>query len=63
MRHFHHIDHELWEPTGFKGGPITVRETEFADYDRAVLVILLKVQSNWPDPLDWTEETLCKEGK
>ena len=63
MNHFHHIDLELWKPTSFKGRPVTVREADFTDYDRAVLVILLKVQSNWPHPLDWAEETSCKEGK
>ncbi|PUU82769.1 hypothetical protein B9Z19DRAFT_1105584 [Tuber borchii] len=64
MEYFHYIDSELSKPLAFQGPPITVREADFNDFDRAVLVILLKVQSSWPHPLlNWTEETSCKEGK
>ena len=67
MEYLHYIDSELSKPLPWQGPPITVREAYLSDYDRAVLVILLKVQSSWQHSLvplvDWKEETLCKEGK
>jgi len=41
---------------------IIVRATKFTDNERAALVTLLKIQSNWPHPLKWREDTLCKGG-
>ena len=68
MEYLHYIDSELSKPLAWQGPPITVREADFNnDYDRAVLVILLKVQSSWLHSLvpgvDWKEETSCREGK
>ena len=37
---------------------IIVRDTKFNDNERAALVIFLKVQGNWPNPLDWRERNI-----
>jgi len=34
---------------------IIVRTTKFNENERAALVIFLKLQGNWPNPLDWRE--------
>lgn len=53
--------YELSCPTFFNGGPITVRDVDFGKDNRAILVTLLKLQSNWPHPLEWTEKTSLKK--
>ena len=42
---------------------IIVRATKFTDDERAALVILLKLQGNWPYPLWWREDKPCKGGE
>lgn len=37
---------------------IIVRATKFNDNEQAALVIFLKVQGNWPNPLDWRERNI-----
>jgi len=44
-------------------GGIVVRADQFTDNECAALVIFLKLQSQWQNPLDWREETSCKEGE
>ncbi|PUU72153.1 hypothetical protein B9Z19DRAFT_1069985 [Tuber borchii] len=41
-------------------GVIIVMASEYPDNTRAALVIFLKLQSNWPRPLDWWECPLRK---
>ena len=36
---------------------IIVRTAKFNDNERAALVTFLKVQDNWPNPLDWKERS------
>jgi len=42
---------------------ITIRASKFNDNERAALAVFLKIQSNWPNPLNWKEDTSCKEGE
>ena len=57
-----HLYHEVSSRT--KGNDdtvnniIIVRATKFNDNERAALVIFLKVQGNWPNPLDWRERNI-----
>ena len=37
---------------------IIVRTAKFNDNERAALVTFLKVQDNWPNPLDWKERNI-----
>ena len=42
-------------------GGIVVRANKFTDNEHAALVTFLKLQSQWQSPLEWREETSCKE--
>ena len=42
---------------------ITIRASKFNDNQRAGFTSFLKIQSNWPNPLNWKENTSCKEGE
>ncbi|PUU78325.1 hypothetical protein B9Z19DRAFT_1065127 [Tuber borchii] len=44
-------------------GRIIVRINKLNDYERAALVIFLKVQDNWQNPIYWRELYMCKGGK
>ncbi|PUU73497.1 hypothetical protein B9Z19DRAFT_1068942 [Tuber borchii] len=63
MECFHMIYYMVSEPTFWNPGPVTVSNNLFDAGDRAILVTLLKVQSNWKNPLKWKEAISCNEGK
>ncbi|PUU76065.1 hypothetical protein B9Z19DRAFT_1109681 [Tuber borchii] len=42
---------------------VIVRAAKFSDNEGAALVIFLKVQSNWPNPVNWREDTSEKGGE
>jgi len=39
---------------------IIVRASKFSDNERAALAVFFKIQSNWPNPVKWREETSLK---
>ena len=39
---------------------IIVRASKFSDNERAALAVFFKIQSNWPNPVNWTEDTSLK---
>ena len=39
---------------------IIVRASKFSDNERAALAVFFEIQSNWPNPVNWTEDILLK---
>jgi len=39
---------------------IIVRASKFSENERAALAIFFKIQSNWPNPINWIEDTSLK---
>jgi len=50
----HHLYQDVSQ-SPHQNGVIVVWASEYPDNTRAALVIFLKLQSNWPCPLDWWE--------